>query len=94
MVREADLFSDRFFIYCFHSENPLRYFQYAWAILAGRQSRLADFTMFPAQQIRCEGIASPKKQVSFQVDGEFVGPLPCTIEIVPDALTLLVPSKS
>ena len=93
MVREADLFSDRFFIYCFHSENPLRYFLYAWAILTGRQSQLADVTMFPAQQVRCEEIDSQKEQVYLQVDGEFVGPLPCTIEIVPDALTLLVPPK-
>jgi YegS/Rv2252/BmrU family lipid kinase len=94
MVREADLFSDRFFLYCFHSENPLRYFQYAWAILAGRQSQLADVSMFPAHQVRCERIASQKKEIFLQVDGEFAGPLPCTIEIVPDALTLLVPSKS
>ncbi len=37
-------------------------------------------------------ITAEGKKVFFQVDGELIGRLPCTVEIVPDALTLLVPS--
>lgn len=94
MVREADLFSDRFQVYCFHSTNPLRYFLYALAVLARRPARLPDFSQFRARKIYCEQIPSNGKTVYLQVDGELAGQLPCTIEIVPDALTLLVPPQS
>ena len=93
MVREADLFSDQFYVYCFHSGNPLRYLHYAWTILASAQPKMPAFTGFPARQIRCERIDSGEKPVFLQVDGEFAGQLPCTIEIVPDALTLMVPAN-
>ena len=35
----------------------------------------------------------PEQAVYIQVDGEFAGRLPATIEIVPDALTLLMPAE-
>ena len=92
MVREADLFSDQFYVYCFHCENRLRYFLYALAVLAARPTQLPDFSRFPARKIHCEQIASNGNKVFLQVDGELAGQLPCTFEIVPDALTLLVPA--
>ena len=94
MVREADLFSDRFQVYCFHSANPLRYFLYALAVLLRLPARLPDFSQFRASKIYCEQIPSNGNTVFLQVDGELAGQLPCTIEIVPDALTLLVPPLS
>ena len=92
MVREADLFSESFFVYCFRSRNRLRYFLYSLALLTGRLDRLADVVRFPARKVRCEAIGSSPKKILFQVDGELAGWLPCTIEMVPDALTLLVPA--
>jgi len=32
-------------------------------------------------------------EIYFQVDGELAGRLPCSIEIVPDALTILAPRQ-
>jgi len=94
MVREADLFSDHFHTYCFHSANPLRYVLYALAVLAGSAGRLSDITHIRSRKFHCEQIGTNGAKVFLQVDGELVGQLPCTIEIVPDALTLLVPSPS
>jgi YegS/Rv2252/BmrU family lipid kinase len=91
-VREADLFSDRFHAYCFHSQSPWRYLVYAGALLTARQASLSDFSAFPARSIRCEPAGSCREDIFFQVDGELAGKLPCTIEIIPDALTLLVPN--
>ncbi len=93
MVREADIFSESFFVYCFRSRNRLRYFLYAAALLTGRLDRLADVTRFPARKVRCEQTEPASKKVLFQVDGELAGRLPCTIEVVPDALTLLAPAR-
>lgn len=94
MVREADLFSDQFYTYCFHSESRFRYFLYALAVLCGNPARLPDFSGFRAARIHCEQIASRENNIFFHVDGEPTGQLPCTFEIVPDALTLLVPETS
>ncbi len=91
LIREASLLSDQFYVYAFASSNPLRYFSYTAALLMRRQSRLPDFTGFPAREIRCEQIPSNGTKTFLQVDGEFAGELPCTISIVPDALTLLMP---
>jgi diacylglycerol kinase family enzyme len=93
MIREADFFSDRFHVYCLPSKNLARYLVYALALLAGRLDRVADVASFPAVQVRCEKIAGSEGAVLFQVDGELAGRLPLTVEIVPDALTLLVPPQ-
>lgn len=58
----------------------------------GVRGNLPGVSHFPAQKVRCEEITAEGKKVFFQVDGELIGRLPCTVEIVPDALTLLVPS--
>ncbi len=92
MVREVDLFSESFFVYCFCSRSRLRYFLYSLALLTGRLDRLADVIRFPARKVRCEQTEPASKKVLFQVDGELAGRLPCTIEMAPDALTLLVPA--
>lgn len=94
MVREADLFSDQFYVYCFHSASGLRYFLYALALLANSAAQLPDFSRFPACQVECQEIPSRRGQVLFQVDGELIGHIPCTIEMVSDALTLLAPAPA
>ena len=94
MVREADMFSENFFVYCFRPRNRLRYFLYVPALLTGRLQRLEDVIRFPARKVRCERIEHAAGDVMFQVDGELAGRLPCTVEIVPDALTLLVPASA
>ena len=89
MVREADLFSDSLHIYCFQSQNRFRYFRYALALLSGNLRELPDISYFAASEVCCKADTG---RVFLQVDGEFAGQLPCCIEVVPDALTLLVPA--
>jgi diacylglycerol kinase family enzyme len=54
--------------------------------------RLRDFEAVSAQKVECTAV-SPGDRIHFELDGELVGQLPATFEIVPDALTVLVPSK-
>ena len=93
MVREADLFSDQFYVYCFRSGNRRRYLAYALAFLQGSLNRLPDVTRFAARSVSCEQIPGSSAEVLFQVDGELAGRLPCRVEIVPDALVLLAPAQ-
>ena len=94
MIREAEFFSDCFRVYCLPSRKLARYLHYGLALLAGRLDRVAGVASFSATQVRCEEIPGSGGVVLFQVDGELAGRLPITVEIVPDALTLLVPTQS
>jgi diacylglycerol kinase family enzyme len=91
MVQEADLFREEFFVYGFHSENRLRYFLYALAVLSGTTKRLADVSCFATRQLLCRGVKGHGDAIFLQTDGELAGAIPCSITAVPDALTLLVP---
>ena len=91
-IKEADLFSDEFYVYCFNARSRFRYLLYPWVILLSRPSRLPEFSAFSAQRVCCEATSPGEESVFLQVDGELLGTLPCTVQIVPDALTLLVPS--
>ena len=71
----------------FHTRSRFRYLVYMGAVLAGALPRLADVTVLKATSLRLSA-AGP---LHVQVDGEYAGPLPATIEIVPEALTLLLP---
>lgn len=94
VLPEADLFSDQFYLYAFLSQSRWRYVHYGAAILAGRKASLPAFRQFPTQRVDWEPVEPQEREVYFQVDGELAGQLPCTVEIVPDALTVLAPPAS
>ena len=88
----ADIFAPRFEVCVFKSRNWLRYSFYAAAVVLRQHHRLKDFEVVPAQRVECSP-ATLGDRVYFELDGELAGQLPATFEIVPDALTVLVPSK-
>jgi YegS/Rv2252/BmrU family lipid kinase len=85
----ANLFDSRFVLCLFKSRRRERYFLYAAAAATRQHLRLRDVELVDTRRIVCtsEGHAP----IRFELDGELVGTLPATFEIVPDALTLLVP---
>jgi len=85
----ANVFESRFALCLFKSRRCERYFLYAAAAILHQHLRLSDVELVRAERVVCasEGQAT----VHFELDGELVGRLPATFEIVPDALTLLVP---
>ena len=90
LAPSADLFSPRFAVCSFPSRSRVRYLFYALAVLARQHLRLSDVTLQQGAPVDCvPGDASAP--VRFELDGELVGTLPVSFDIVPDALTLLVP---
>ena len=85
----ANLFESRFALCLFKSPRRERYFLYAAAAAARQHLRLRDVELVDAQRIVCT--SEGQALIRFELDGELVGILPATFEIVPDALTLLVP---
>ena len=85
LARGASLLSDHFEVVTFKGTNPLLYVFYMAGALI-RQHRL-----LPGVKVRRESKLEFREAGALvQIDGELVGPTPATIEIVPDALTLLL----
>jgi len=85
----ANLFESRFTLCLFKSPRRERYFLYAVAAATRQHLRLQDVELVDARRIVCT--SEGQALIRFELDGELMGTLPATFEIVPDALTLLVP---
>ena len=90
LTPEARFFDERFNLCLFKSGNRARYFLYAALVLARQHFHLPDVELVEARKLCCAAQAAGET-IRFELDGELVGTLPATFEIVPDALTLLVP---
>ncbi len=90
LAPSANLFDARFSLCLFKSPHRARYLLYAAAVLARQHLRLTDVKLVEARKIGCAAVESGTP-IYFELDGELVGQLPATFEVVPDALTLLVP---
>jgi len=83
------LFEDEFEIVLFEGENSFRYLKYMIGIGTGRHQDMRGVSILRARSCIFPAPADPRVHV--QVDGEYIGTLPARVEIVPRALTLLVP---
>jgi diacylglycerol kinase (ATP) len=79
-------------LFLFQSANPLRYFVYAAAIALRRHLHLRDLHIIESWPLECRA-ESPAQTIRVELDGEAAGELPATFDLVPDALTLLLPEK-
>jgi diacylglycerol kinase family enzyme len=74
-------------LYVFERTGAFALARYVWAIVRGRQRRLADVHHRRGRGFR---LTSPGA-VPLQTDGDPAGWLPATIEVLPERLALLVP---
>jgi diacylglycerol kinase (ATP) len=89
IARGASLLRNEFEVVLFRGKQCLKYVPYLVGVAIGQAHRLRGCTILRGLSISC---SSPDgKQIFAQVDGELAGKLPMTVEIVPDAITLLVP---
>ncbi len=90
LTPKSRYFDDRFSLCLFKSRNRARYFLYAALVLAQQHLLLDDVEFVETRKLNCS-VQVAGETTRFELDGELVGTLPATFEIVPDALTLLVP---
>ncbi len=89
IARGASLVRDDFEVVLFRGTVSARYLGYLAGVAAHQVHRIPGCTV-----TRGRSVSFPSKNdqpIYVQVDGELAGKLPGTVEIVPDALTLLVP---
>lgn len=89
ITREAGLLRDDFAFALFEGRSPFRYLGYLGGVLANTLDRTEGVTLLHGTA--AEFHPRDSAPVYVEVDGELAGALPATVEIVPDALTLLVP---
>jgi diacylglycerol kinase family enzyme len=86
----ADLFAEEFELALFCSQSAWRYLIYLPACWLGKLHRLKDVHFIKTNSLRCEALGA--HTIYAQVDGEASESLPVTFSIVPDAITVVVPS--
>jgi len=90
IARRVSLADPEFELVLFEGVSPLRhYLKYLAAVAAGRASNVKGMHFLHAGKLTFSRPADACIYV--QVDGEYAGRLPASVEMVPDALTLLIP---
>lgn len=89
IARDANLLDNEFSVVLFRGSTTVPYVKYFLGILTNRLRGMKGVTMCRGDKV----VFGPAEgsQVDVQLDGEHVGRLPAEIEIVTDALTLLIP---
>ena len=83
------LLDDEFEMVLFEGESSLGFLKYMLGVVMHQQQNMQGITILRTRQAE---FASPGgRKIHLQVDGEYVGVAPARVEIVPNALTLLVP---
>lgn len=91
IARGANLLDDAFELVLFEGESVSRYLTYFTALIAGRLQRTRGVSILRARHV---AFGRPSTSgVYMQMDGETAGRPPATAQIVPDALTLLIPPR-
>jgi YegS/Rv2252/BmrU family lipid kinase len=83
------LLDDEFEMVLFEGESSLGFLKYMLAVVVHQQQSMRGITILRTRQAVFS--AAGDQPIHLQVDGEHVGVAPARVEIVPNALTLLVP---
>jgi len=87
----ATLHNNGLRLIAFKTRSRLSYFRFLMAAMFGRQTFSREIELFDAVSVECRPSNGSPVRVFAEADGELLGGLPVRIEIVPDAVTLLIP---
>ena len=92
ITTEANLFEDSFELLVNTTRSRMKYLACLPALWLGRLRKIEGIHAWKAREVTCW--PANGENVYAQADGEAVGKLPLRFQIVPDALTVVVPSKA
>lgn len=90
IAQSVSLLDDHLELVLFEGSNPFAYVKYMLGVLLRRHQKMRGVTFLNAS--KAAFCCPDNSRIHLQVDGEYAGLLPATIEIVPNALTLLIPA--
>lgn len=85
------LLENHFEIVLFSGQSSFRYLLYMLGVVRGHVANTPGITILQAIRVTLTG--PEDRRIYTQIDGEYAGPLPATLEIVPSSLTLLMPPR-
>jgi diacylglycerol kinase (ATP) len=89
IARDTSLFDDQFEVVLFQGQNSMRYVRYFVGVVMNRLQGMKGVRILRAHKLDVSPVRDTR--VYMQVDGEYAGHLPGSVEIVRDAITLLLP---
>ncbi len=89
IARGASLLRSDFEVVLFEGSSSVGYLRYLLGVVLRRADKMKGVTVTRAKSLTCESPSDSR--INTQVDGELACHLPVTIEIIPDALTILLP---
>ena len=78
----------------FKTRNRFDYVSFLAAVVLRRQTFSKRIEILDAVSVECRERQGSSARIFVEADGELLGQLPARIEIIPNALTLLVPSRA
>jgi len=94
LVPGAALRSSNLHLVAFKTRSRYRYLRFVTAVIFRRHTFSPEIQSLEAVTVECSAPNGSADKVLVEADGEMLGRLPARIEIVPDALTLLVPQSA
>jgi YegS/Rv2252/BmrU family lipid kinase len=94
MVPGATLHNDGLRLVAFKTRSRLHYLRYLVAVIFGRQSSSHRIEVLDAVSVECKPLNGSPARIFAEADGELLGDLPVRIEIVPQAVNLLIPPNA
>ena len=93
-VPGATLHKDGLRLVAFKTRSRYQYLRFLLAVVFGRQTFTRQIELLDAVSVECRPCNRSRTRVFAEADGELLGQLPVRIEIVPDAVTLLIPRNA
>lgn len=90
----AMLESNSLHLIAFSTRRRRDYLSFLMAVIFGRQTFSRNVHLIQANSVECHPCNGFPHDIIAEADGEVLGNLPARIEIVPDAVTLLIPPRA
>jgi diacylglycerol kinase (ATP) len=94
LVPGAALRNTNLRLIAFKTRSRMRYLRFVAAVLFRRHTYSSEIESLDAVTVECRAIDGYAERVLVEADGELLGYLPVKMEIVPQALTLLIPPSA
>jgi YegS/Rv2252/BmrU family lipid kinase len=94
MVPGATLHKNGLRLVAFKTRSRFRYFRFLISVVFGRQTFSGDIELLDAVSVECRPRNGSSTRVFAEADGELLGGLPVRLDIVPDAVTILIPPNA
>lgn len=90
----ATLRSESLHLLAFRTRSRIRYMRFLLAVLFGRHTFFNGIELLETLSVECHARPGSRAPIFVEADGEVLGTLPVRMEVVPQALTLLIPANA